>query len=178
MLRIVFCIMLGLCVGGCAVDTLASNEPSDSSPPNYRPLIRLALENPPRGDDPEQDGSAIGSSLFPIVHRFSDVELADTQKRVLTAGHGWAWQTCMRAKIDGLQSTLAVFVANGKVVDARSAVAIDDCEKQHYVALPINRPAPPLKSAKDAKGGAKSDAKKQGSSSPFGLAFPMPGLKN
>ena len=176
MSRIIFCIMLGLLAGGCTVDSLASNEPRNDVAPNYRAIIRAALENPPRSDDPEQGDSATDAAFFPIKQRFTNVELADSQKRTLTMSHGWAWQTCMRAKIDGLPSTLAVFTADGKIVDARSALEIDDCEKKHYVALPINRPDPPP--IAKGKGDGKSGSKKRVAPDPLGAALSTPNLKN
>jgi hypothetical protein len=148
--RIVFCIciLFGLSAGGCTIDSLTSDEPSNEFPPNYRAIIQKALENPARPDEPKQMGSTAEPRFFPIERRIANVELADSEKRLLTINHGWAWQTCMRAKLDGSQGTLAIFVANGKIVDARSALLVDDCDKKTYVALPINRPDPPGKSKK------------------------------
>jgi hypothetical protein len=151
LLRIDFCLAVSLLVAGCAVDSVAMDEPSSEDLPNFRSVILANLEahRDSSGDAGSKSNTAPeGMAIFPATMRVSDVEVSDAQRRMLTALHGWAWQTCMRATVGGVHGAFAVFVVKNRVVDARSAVAIDQCEKGNYTPLPVNRPEPPSNSKK------------------------------
>jgi hypothetical protein len=158
LLRIGFCLAVGLLVVGCAVDSVATDEPSSEAPPNFRSVILANLEAPRDSDAGSKGNTAPeGTTIFPAAVRVSDVEVSDAQRRMLTALHGWAWQTCMRATVGGAHGAFAVFVEKNRVVDARSAVAIDQCEKGNYTPLPVNRPEPPKKLKKQKQQNSKSN---------------------
>ena len=124
------------------MNSLASNEPTSETPPDARAAIKASLEHPANASDPMQDDAVRKASIFPIQRRVSDVGISSAQTRTLTNFHGWAWETCMRATVDGVDGNYAVFVANGKVVDARTALPIDHCKQRTYIPLSINRPEP------------------------------------
>jgi hypothetical protein len=65
----------------------------------------------------------------------------------------------MRATVNGAPATLAVFVANGRVVTARTALVVDHCDNANYVPLPIKRPEPGAKPKSPAAARAKANTR-------------------
>jgi hypothetical protein len=148
MRRVVTGLAIGLLGASCSMNSLASNEPTGETPPDARAAIKASLEHPANASDLEQDDGVRERSIFPVNRRVGNVGISSAQIKTLTNLHGWAWETCMRATVDGVDGNYAVFVANGKVVDARTALPVDHCEQQNYIPLSINRPEPPPKSNK------------------------------
>jgi hypothetical protein len=140
-LRAVICLVLSAAIAGCSANSPLLDQPSNEAAPNARAIIQANLETRIRDDDPESI-AARESLIFPPERRISDVAVSAAQERTLTDLHGWAWRSCMRATVDGIPATLAVFVANGRVVTARTALVVDHCEQANYVPLPIKRPEP------------------------------------
>lgn len=124
-----------------AASALTANQAGNGPPPDFRAIIAANLQKPdPELGAPDYDSG--GGAIFPAKRRVSDVEISDAVRKTLTMRHGWAWQTCLRATIDGTRATLAVFVAQNSVVEARTALVVDACERGHYTALPVKRPVP------------------------------------
>ena len=73
--------------------------------------------------------------IFDSNAKIARVEVADSIERVQTAYHGWTWEACMRLDLNGQARTYAVFILDGNIVDARSAVAIDKCDGKSYSPL-------------------------------------------
>jgi hypothetical protein len=48
---------------------------------------------------------------------------------------GWSWMTCVRFEENRHPRMFAVFIKDGKVIDSRYAVQIDDCNTQTYAAF-------------------------------------------
>jgi hypothetical protein len=48
---------------------------------------------------------------------------------------GWSWMACVRFEENRHPRMFAVFIKDGKVIDSRYAVQIDDCNTQTYVAF-------------------------------------------
>jgi hypothetical protein len=48
---------------------------------------------------------------------------------------GWSWMTCVRFEENRHPRVFAVFIQDGKVIDSRYAVQIDDCNNQTYAAF-------------------------------------------
>ena len=48
---------------------------------------------------------------------------------------GWSWMTCVRFEENRHPRMLAVFIKDGKVIDSRYAVQIDDCNTKTYAAF-------------------------------------------
>lgn len=139
LLRTVACLALSATIAGCSANSPLLDQPGSEAAPNARAIIQANLETRIRDDDPDSI-AARESLIFPPERRVSDVSVSAAQERTLTDIHGWAWRSCMRATVDGVQATLAVFVANGRVVTARTALVVDHCDNANYVPLPIKRP--------------------------------------
>jgi hypothetical protein len=154
LLRTVACLTLSAAITGITVNSPLLDEARAETAPNARAIIRANLETRIRDDDPESV-TAIESLIFPPARRVSDVAVSTTQERTLTDLYGWAWRSCMRATVDDLRTTLAVFIANGRVVSARTALIVDHCDNANYVSLPFNRAQPAAK----PKGPAHSRSK-------------------
>jgi len=124
----------GLCASASAQTTGAPQEPT----PNYRAIIAKSLRV--KDQLSIETGTAYFTSrggIFGPAARIDHVEVADTIKMVQTNYHGWAWQTCIRLNLNGIPVTYAVFISERQVVDARSAVAIDNCDRAKYGALRV-----------------------------------------
>jgi hypothetical protein len=154
LLRAVVCLTLSAAITGITVNSPLLDEARAETAPNARAIIRANLETRIRNDDPESV-TAVESLIFPPARRVSDVAVSATQERTLTDLYGWAWRSCMRATVDDLRTTLAVFIANGRVVTARTALIVDHCDNANYVSLPIKRAQPAAK----PKGPAPSRSK-------------------
>jgi len=105
--------------------------------PNYRAIIAKSLRVKEKSD-PDSGTIPYFTSrggIFAEKAKIDHVEVADTIRMVQTNYNGWAWQTCIRLNLYDKPVTYAVFISEGRVVDARSAVAIDDCERAHYAPL-------------------------------------------
>jgi hypothetical protein len=48
---------------------------------------------------------------------------------------GWSWMTCVRFEENRHPRIFAVFIKDGKVIDSRYAVQIDDCNTQTYATF-------------------------------------------
>jgi hypothetical protein len=105
--------------------------------PNYRAIIVKSLRVKEKyGAEPEAIPYFTSRrGIFPASAKIDHVEAADTIKMVQTNYFGWAWQTCIRLNINGKPVTYAVFISEGRVVDARSAIVIDKCETERYAPL-------------------------------------------
>lgn len=142
---VVLTVVAGLpgCTAGSAVLDNATSDP----PPDFRALITRNLESTEQAIEPSRGaaGGPAEQQMFPASIRVDAVTVADVTRRVHTNIHGWAWQTCTRVNINGVRRTFAVFAENERVIDARGAVAIDQCEKGNYSPLKVDRPASDLK---------------------------------
>jgi hypothetical protein len=124
---------------GCGT---SSAQPSANPPtqptPNYRAIIAKSLKAKDTvtvaGQSPATYFLDRGGIFGPDA-KLDHVDVSDSIKMVQTMYNGWAWQTCLRLNLNGKPVTYAVFISEGRVVDARSALAIDSCEKAQYVPL-------------------------------------------
>lgn len=105
--------------------------------PNYRAIIAKSLRVKDKFAAETQPIPFFTSrgGIFPATAKIDHVEAADTIKMVQTGYYGWVWQTCIRLNLNDKLVTYAVFISEGRVVDARSAVAIDNCERDRYAPL-------------------------------------------
>ena len=127
----------GLCVRPAAF-AQAGGPPQGAPPtPNYRAIIAKSLRAKAKSDG--ESGTipyfTTRGGIFAATAKVDHVEAADTIRMVQTNYYGWAWQTCIRLNLYDRPVTYAVFISEGRVVDARSAIAIDNCERDHYAPL-------------------------------------------
>ncbi|MFL6931898.1 MAG: hypothetical protein ACJ8FK_18460 [Xanthobacteraceae bacterium] len=71
------------------------------------------------------------------------------------------WMACVRTTVQERPTYLAFFMREGRVLDWRLAVLIDECTHEQFQPLPEYRPPPPDPKASDAKSSpeAKSSPK-------------------
>jgi hypothetical protein len=105
--------------------------------PNYRAIIAKGLRvKDVNAAEPEAIPYFTSrGGIFPASAKIDHVEAADTIRMVQTNYFGWAWQTCIRLNLNGKPVTYAVFISEGRVVDARSAIIVDHCERDRYAPL-------------------------------------------
>ena len=128
------CSVAGLCAAASAQSTGAPQEPT----PKYKAIIAKSLRVKDRDNiETGVDYFKGRGGIFSATARLDHVEVADTIRMVQTDYYGWAWQTCIRLNVNGYPLTYAVFISGSRVVDARSAVAIDNCQRVKYGALPV-----------------------------------------
>jgi hypothetical protein len=124
--------------GFCASASAQSSGPPQAPTPKYKAIIAKSLRVKDRDNIPEPgvDYFKGRGGIFSAAARLDHVEIADSIRMVQTNYYGWAWQTCLRLNVNGFPLTYAVFISENRVVDARSAVAIDNCQQAKYSALP------------------------------------------
>jgi hypothetical protein len=111
--------------------------PPHAPTPNYRAIIAksLRVKDTNAAESEEIPYFTSRGGIFSTAAKIDHVEAADTIRMVQTNYFGWAWQTCIRLNLNGKPVTYAVFISEGRVVDARSAIVIDNCEREHYGPL-------------------------------------------
>ena len=127
-------LLLTLVLGGCAMSGLIPDRISDEAagpePVNYRFVIANGLKSI-LGDTGLQQ-----SGLLEITspHRVDGIK-------------GATWMVCLRTlsyPSRTPRSYYAVFIQNGKIVDSRASVGIDQCERRDYApfewSADINNP--------------------------------------
>jgi hypothetical protein len=132
-------------LSACASNSAAVAQTSAGPAPNAASIIANNLGRKPKTD---YAGTVPAQLIFPASKRVEHVEMSDLLRPVRTDLYGWAWQTCIRANVEGLPHTYAVFIGGDRVVDSRMALAPDQCDQGQYRPLPVVRPDLP----KPAKG--------------------------
>ena len=129
----------GLCASGAAFAQAGGppQGPPTAPTPNYRAIIAKSLRVKDKFtvETTEIPYFTSRGGIFPATAKIDHVEAADTIRMVQTNFYGWAWQTCIRLNLNGKPVTYAVFISEGRVVDARSAIVVDKCERDHYAPL-------------------------------------------
>ncbi len=124
--------------GLCASPAVFAQAGAPQAPtPNYRAIIAKSLRVKEKSD-PDSGTIPYFTSrggIFPAMAKIDHVEVADTIRMVQTNYYGWTWQTCIRLNLYDRPATYAVFISEGRVVDARSAIVVDNCERDHYAPL-------------------------------------------
>ena len=159
---VLFGIAANIAFAGLATNSSQASDPSIQNPPNFRAVISRNLELSGRTafeSNRDEETYPPRTVIFPADRRVTNVEISDISRKTLTILYGWAWQTCIRAtvcywsqalqpitpaavKACETQKTFAIFVAENRVVDARTALVTDQCDKGNYVPLRIKRPVP------------------------------------
>ena len=161
--RVLFSVAVSIAFAGLTSNSLqAASDPSVQNPPNFRAVISRNLESSGQATtepDLEEEIYPPKTVIFPPDRRVTNVEISDIRRRTLTILYGWAWQTCIRAtvcfwsqalqqstpaagKACETQKTFAIFVTENRVIDARTALVADQCDRGNYVPLRIKRPVP------------------------------------
>jgi hypothetical protein len=120
--------------GGCTSTSV--DEPAQGPAPNYRAIIAKGLiaktQTYSTGDASYFVDQA---GLFLPDLKLDQIEISDTIRMVQSIRNGWAWQACMRLNVNNNPRTFAVFIVDGRAVDARAANPTDNCENSNYSPL-------------------------------------------
>ena len=143
--RILTAVLASAALSACASYSAVVAQTSAGPAPNP---ARIIADNLGRHPNMKYTGTVPTQLIFPADKRVDHVEMSDMLRQIRTDLYGWAWQTCIRANVEGRSHAYAVFVEGDRVVDSRMALALDQCDQGHYTPLPVVRPEPP----KPAKG--------------------------
>jgi hypothetical protein len=139
-------IALGVAVllsgGGCVSTSSSSIDvPPQAPTPNYRAIIAKSLKAKPDFYDPRNPNMSTyftdRGGIFLENKNIENVQVSDAIRMVQTNFFGWAWETCIRLNVTNSPATYAVFISDGRVVDARAANPTDNCESGNYAPLEI-----------------------------------------
>jgi hypothetical protein len=143
--RVLTAFLVSATLSACASNSAVVEQTSAGPAPNAASIIANNL-----GPKPKMDSSTLvpAQLIFPADKHVDHVEISDLLRPVRTDLYGLAWQTCIRANVEGHLHAYAVFIAGDRVVDSRMALVPDQCDQGQYRPLPVVRPPPP-KPAKD-----------------------------
>lgn len=153
-LRALLILIFGACVACCTDPFSTTNvisKPLSARPSNYAAIIS---ENVHLGQEANRELHLRNDSfpketfIFGRNQHITHITISNTIRSVFTDQFGWAWQACMHAIIGGVDATMAIFIKDNKIIDARSAVKADQCEAMKYVPLEMpqeSRSPNPLK---------------------------------
>ena len=135
-------LVLSCSVAGAYVCASAQSTGAPQGPtPKYKAIIAKSLRIKDKDNIPETETGVDyfkgRGGIFSANARLDHVEVSDSIRMVQTDYFGWAWQTCIRLNVNGFPLTYAVFISEGRVIDARSAVAIDNCDRAKYGTLSV-----------------------------------------
>jgi len=123
---------------GCTSAPPLFAESPEGPAPNYQAIIARGLN---AKTEPYPTGGASyfvdQAGLFLPDRRLDRIEISDTIRTVQANTYGWVWQTCMRLNVDNTPGMYAVFIDNGRAVNARAAILPDNCEGANYVPLDV-----------------------------------------
>src|SRR5262245_21254609 len=115
--------LLGACTSLLSPDTPADSE---AGPADYQTLAARHLANTKGETGPFATGPFEVSPM----------------RRTRLAQPG-DWMVCVRATVQERPAYLAFFMREGRVLDRRIAVLIDECAQEQFQPLPEYRPPPP-----------------------------------
>jgi hypothetical protein len=138
--RVLSTVLISAALSAYASCSAAVAQTSAGPAPNAASIIANNLGRHPKMDF---TGTVPTQLIFQANKRVDQVEMSDLLRQIRTGLYGLAWQTCIRANVEGRQHTYAVFVEGDRVVDSRMALALDQCDQGHYTPLPVVRPELP-----------------------------------
>jgi hypothetical protein len=123
-----YVLALAASLGGCSAGNMAqvwSGGPiPDLSQPNYQRIITDNIR-----------------TIFPKENPPGELEISGV--RMVDHLKGPAWITCLKIDARGKAQYYAIFIQDGKVIDARMSVMVDRCQKESYE--PFELPGGPNK---------------------------------
>jgi hypothetical protein len=118
-----YVLALAVTVAGCSGSELVQNwTPSGPAPaldlpqPDYRRVVADNLK-----------------FIFPKPDSLGDVEISGA--RLVDHLKGPAWITCLKLDAHGKPQHYAVFIQDGKIIETRAGIVIDQCHKETYTPL-------------------------------------------
>jgi hypothetical protein len=111
-------IGLALMLCGCSASEIVQNwsaaPVSDLSQPNH---LRIVADNL--------------KTLFPNGATLGNLEISGV--RLVDHIKGQVWRTCLKLDAAGSPQLYAIFIQDGKVVDSRASIIIDQCTREAYM---------------------------------------------
>jgi hypothetical protein len=116
-----YVLVVALAVGGCSGGEIVQNwappaSAPEMAPPNHRRIVADNIK-----------------VIFPAQTSLGDVEISGV--RAVDHLKGPAWVTCLKVVVRGTPQHYAVFIQDGKVIDWRGGIVIDQCHKETYTPL-------------------------------------------
>jgi hypothetical protein len=155
--RVLTALLASATLSACASNSAVVEQTSAGPAPNAASIIANNL-----GAHPKMDPAATVQVqlIVPANKRVDHVEISDLLRPIRTNLYGWAWQTCIRANVEGRPHAYAVFIEGDRVVDSRMALALDQCDQGQYTPLPVVRPELPKPAKGKTTNGKKTNGKK------------------
>jgi hypothetical protein len=118
-----FALALAMMLGGCSASELVQNSwnaapVADLSQPDHRGIVASSL-----------------ATIFPKNGDLGDLEISGV--RQVDHLKGPAWQTCLKLDARRQPQNYAIFIQDGKVIEARAGILIDRCHKETYLPLEL-----------------------------------------
>jgi hypothetical protein len=118
-----YAAVLAVMLGGCSASEIVQNywggaPVSDLSQPNHRGIVAENMKN-----------------MFPKGASLGDLEISGL--RPVDHLKGAAWLTCLKVDARGTPHNYAIFIKDGKVIESRSGVLIDQCHKETYTPFEL-----------------------------------------
>jgi hypothetical protein len=121
-----YVLAVAVALGGCSASELVHNwapgPVPDLSQPNYRRIVADNIK-----------------TVFPNQPSLGVLEISGV--RPVDHLKGRAWLTCLKLDALGTPQTYAIFIQDGKIIDSRVGILIDQCHKEAYTPFDISPPA-------------------------------------
>jgi hypothetical protein len=108
--------------------------PPIQRPPDYKLIIGLALRDGPKRDGGRTNSVGLLTENMKLPSSYAPFEIS--QARQVQFYAKWVWQVCLKGNRQGNAIYIAVFISGTDIIDARTSVVVDECERQSYEPFP------------------------------------------
>jgi len=117
-----YVLALAMTLGGCSASEIiqgwAAPPAADLTQPDYRRIIADNLK-----------------SIFPDPSSLGELEISGA--RLVDHLKGTAWIVCLKLDARGNPQLYAIFIQDGKIIDQRTGIVIDQCYKETYAPFAV-----------------------------------------
>jgi hypothetical protein len=122
-----YVLALAVTLGGCSASEIvqgwtAPPPVADLTQPDYRRIIADNLK-----------------SIFPANSSLGELEISGA--RLVDHLKGMAWIVCLKLDAHGSPQLYAIFIQDGKIIDQRAGIVIDQCYKETYAPFAVSTAA-------------------------------------
>jgi hypothetical protein len=122
-----YALGLTMLLGGCSASEIVQNwssaPVSDLSQPNHRRIVGENIK-----------------TLFPDSKVLGDLEISGV--RLVEHFRGQVWRTCLKIDAHVQPQLYAIFIQDGKIIDSRASIVIDQCGRESYEPFELPPPKP------------------------------------